>query len=253
MTVYEFYNEISRLYPASLSSSWDNDGLMCCPDKNAPVKKVLVTLDATLEAIEYAKAGGFDTILTHHPLIFKGLKALNEDDVVGKRVLLAVTSHINVLSFHTRLDAGEGGVNDTLASLLELTDVVPFGDIEDPTLGRIGKTGVSNAESFAKLIKEKTGVPSVFSYCSRPITTVAVVGGGGGDFIRAAKACGADTLVTGECRYNSALDAAEDGMNIFVAGHYFTEMPVCQRLYSLAKEIAGAEAHIYTKVPELTF
>ncbi len=253
MKISEFYDALCSLYPAELSSSWDNDGLMCCADKDSEVKKILVSLDATHNAIDYAAKNGFDTILCHHPLIFKGLKALNEYDVVGRRVLAALKAGISVISLHTRLDAGEGGVNDTLASLLGLQDVVSFGDTEDPTLGRMGKASVSDAKEFADLIKEKTGVPSVSAYVCRPICEVCVVGGGGGDFIKAAKKCGADTLVTGECRYNTALDAAEDGINVFIAGHYFTEMPVCQKLASLCESIAHAPYEIFKDIPELTY
>lgn len=253
MTIRDFYEKLSELYPTSLSSSWDNDGLMCCPDSDREVKKVLVSLDATMEALEYAIEGGFDTVLTHHPLIFKGLKALNDGDIVGRRVLCAVKAGISVISLHTRLDAGEGGVNDTLASLLGLSDVYSFGDMDNPTLGRIGTTDLSTAEDLAKKIKEATGVPAVSSYVCRPIKKVAVVGGGGGDLISDARRAGADTLVTGESGYNRSLDAGEDGMNVFIAGHYYTEAPVCNILKGLAESIAGAEAEIFEKAPEVWY
>ncbi len=253
MTVNAFYKKLNELYPTSLSSSWDNDGLMCCPDGEKEVRRVLVALDATMEAIKYAADEGYDLILTHHPLIFKGLKALNNDDIVGRRVLAALKAGISVISLHTRLDAGEGGVNDTLADLLSLTDVETFGDLDNPTLGRIGRTDVSSPEELAKRIKDTTGVPGVTAYVCRPISRVAVVGGGGGDLIGDAKRAGADTLVTGESGYNKSLDAGEDGINIFIAGHYFTEMPVCQKLAALVKDIAGAESHIFKNIPELYF
>ncbi|MBQ4067061.1 MAG: Nif3-like dinuclear metal center hexameric protein [Clostridia bacterium] len=253
MTVLDFYNALSDLYPTSLSSSWDNDGLMCCPSLDAPVKRVLVSLDATLEAIEYAKNGSFDLILTHHPLIFKGLSALNGLDLTGRRVISAMNAGISVISLHTRLDAGEGGVNDILASLLSLTDVKTFGDEDNPSLGRIGTTTLCDHRDLAERIKEATGAPGVTVYACRPVSRVAVVGGGGGDLIRDALRAGADTIVTGESGYNKSLDAGECGINVFLAGHYFTEMPVCQRLSSLAKDLAGAEVEIFSALPELFF
>lgn len=253
MTVIDFYNKLSELYPSSLSSSWDNDGLMLCADGNKEVKKVLVSLDASLEAIEYAIKGGFDLILTHHPLIFKGMKSLNEYDLTGKRVLLLLKAGISVISLHTRLDAGEGGVNDTLASLLGLYDIEVFGDLDNPTLGRIGTTDISAPEKFAHKIKEATGIPSVTAYVCRPISRVAVVGGGGGDLIGDAKRAGADTLVTGESGYNKSLDACDGNFNVFIAGHYYTEAPVCKRLRELCETIASAEAEIFTTESELHF
>ncbi|MBR6776683.1 MAG: Nif3-like dinuclear metal center hexameric protein [Clostridia bacterium] len=253
MTIRDFYEKLSELYPTSLSSSWDNDGLMCCPDSNREVKKVLVCLDATMEALEFAKEGGFDTVLTHHPLIFKGLKALNDGDIVGRRVLTAMKAGISVISLHTRLDAGEGGVNDTLAHLLGLSDVTVFGDEDDPTLGRVGSTDLSDPRDFAERIKKATGAPFVSSYICRPISRVAVVGGGGGDLMGDARRAGADTLVTGESGYNKSLDAGEDGMNIFIAGHYYTEAPVCNILKKLAEDIAGAYSEIFEKAPDICF
>ncbi|MBE6587123.1 MAG: Nif3-like dinuclear metal center hexameric protein [Ruminococcaceae bacterium] len=253
MTVIEFYTRLAELYPTSLSSSWDNDGLMCCPDLDAPVKRVLVALDATDAALSYAESEGFDLVLTHHPLIFKGLRALNGLDLVGRRVIKAMKAGISVISLHTRLDAGEGGVNDTLAALLGLSDIESFGDDDNPTLGRIGTTDLSDAGDFANRIKEATGVPTVTAYVSRPVCRVAVVGGGGGDLIGDARRAGADTIVTGESGYNKSLDAGEDGMNVFIAGHYYTEAPVMKILEDLAKSIAGAETELYTKAPELFF
>ena len=67
MTVKEFYNKLTELYPEGLSCEWDNDGLMCCADTSAEIKKVLVTLDVTDEALHYARDNGFDVILSHHP------------------------------------------------------------------------------------------------------------------------------------------------------------------------------------------
>ena len=253
MTVIDFYNALCELYPSSLSSSWDNDGLMCCPDKDRPVRRVLVSLDATDEALSYAKDNGFDLVLTHHPLIFKGLRSLNQFDVVGRRVLSAVCSGISVISLHTRLDAGKNGVNDILAEKLGLTDITCFGDEDNPSLGRIGTVSPCSTESFAQRIKSALSVPSVCAYVQGPVNRVAVVGGGGGDLISDAKKNGADTLVTGESGYNKSLDAKELGINVFLAGHYFTEMPVCERLSVLAKDIAGAETEIFKTAPEIYF
>lgn len=252
MTVIEFYNKLCELYPSNLSASWDNDGLMCCHDRNAPIKKVLVSLDATEVAIDYAKENGFDLLLTHHPLIFRGIKELNDFHTIGRRVLSAIGADISVISLHTRLDAGEGGVNHILASLLGLTDITEFGDSDCPTLGRIGSTDISSPNAFAEKIKNSLNAPSISAYIAGPVHRVAVVGGAG-DLCNEALLAGADTLVTGECGYNKALDAAESGLNVFLAGHYFTEMPVCQKLKELSENLAGAETEVFTKIPEVHF
>ena len=246
MKISEFYKKLDELYPASLSCSWDNDGLMCCGNPEKPVERVLVCLDATADAVCYASKNGFDVILTHHPMIFKGMKSVTDNDVKGSAVITCIKNDISVISLHTRLDAGKNGVNDALANKLGLSEVVPFGDDECPELGRIGTISSFPSGSFASYVRDKLGCTSVNAYLSnRTIKKVAVVGGGGSDFIIPALRAGADAFISGECHYNAALDAADMGLTVIEAGHYQTEFPVCQRLAQLAEEIADAEAEIY--------
>ena len=180
MTVIEFYNELKKLYPDSLSCEWDNDGLMCSPDVNADVTKVLVALDATDEVLSYANEHGFDTVLTHHPMIFKGLNTVAETSLIGARTVFAIKNGLSVISLHTRLDAGKNGVNDRLAEILGLTDISVFGDEESPELGRIGYTDLSTEEFISKL-KTALHIKTVNAYLTRGINKVAVVGGSGKD------------------------------------------------------------------------
>lgn len=246
MNISDFHKELSALYPTSLSCSWDNDGLMCAIDATAPVKRVLVCLDATDDAVKYAAKNGFDTILTHHPMIFKGLKSITDTTLYGHKALNCLRSGISVISMHTRFDAGKDGVNDVLANTLGLKNVSAFGDEECETLGRIGDITPMAPEEFAAFVRDRLGCVSVNAFLSdKTIKKVAVVGGGAGDFIIPARIAGADAFVVGECQYNSALDAADDGMTIIEAGHYQTEFPACARLAELARTIAGAEAEIY--------
>ena len=246
MTISEFYKELSALYPTSLSCSWDNDGLMCCGNAESPVKRVLVCLDATDDAIDYAIKNGFDTILTHHPMVFKGLKSITEATLGGHKVLNCLRNGISVISMHTRFDAGNNGVNDVLANALELTNLTFFGDDECDTLGRIGDIDPMSAEQFAALVRDKLDCVSVNAYlANKTVSHVAVVGGGASDFIYPAMMAGADAFVCGECKYNAALDAADEGLTIIEAGHYHTEFPACVRLAELAQSIAGAETEIY--------
>ena len=246
MKISEFYKELGELYPASLSCSWDNDGLMCCGDAENTVERVLVCLDATSDAIDYAAKNGFDTILTHHPMVFKGLKSITDFSLGGHKVLDCLRNNVSVISMHTRFDAGKGGVNDVLAKTLELTNLDSFGDDECETLGRIGDIDPMSPEEFAMFVRDKLGCVSVNAYLSnKTITRVAVVGGGAGDFIYPAMLAGADAFVCGECKYNAALDATDEGLTIVEAGHYQTEFPACKRLAELARDIAGAETEIY--------
>lgn len=236
MTVRELYAVLNEKIPPSLSCPWDNDGLMCCPDGTRSVRRVLVTLDVTEAAAAYAVQGGYDLIVAHHPMIFKGLKAVNEDFYIARKTLKLIREGISVMSFHTRLDAVKGGVNDTLASLLGIAEAEPFGE---EGIGRIGTlTDPMEAEAFARLVKERLNAPAVFlGDAGLPVRRVAVLGGSGGDDIAAARAGGADTYLSGNLGYHDMTDAPEAGMNLIEAGHFFTEAPVCETLKAWLSEI----------------
>lgn len=245
MKVCELYRLLSEKIPASLSCEWDNDGLMCCPDPDREVKRVLIALDITATVTEEAITGGYDVILSHHPLIFHPLKALDPTDPVAKKVIRLLRAGVTAMSFHTRLDAVVGGVNDTLAMTLGLSDVIPFGENGEA----IGRVGVLEKEmtldAFAERVKAVTGAPCVqVSDAGLPVRRVALLGGGGSSDVNAAFASGADTYLTGELKHNQLTDAPENGMNLIAAGHFYTENLVCDRLRELVKE-ADPKAEIY--------
>ncbi len=254
MKICEFISEMDILYPKSISAEWDMDGLQCSADPERELRRVLVALDATLDVVEYAVKGKYDLLLTHHPMIFGNTGYIVPDTLYGTRVLKLLGSGVSAASFHTRLDAGDGGVNDCLAEIFDLAGAEPFGDSEMPTIGRIGDLKEEmSASDFAELVKKKLNVPSVRITGNGKIKRVAVLGGAGKDLIVPAKAVGADAILTGEVSYNAALDLSESGIVIIEGGHYYTEYPVCKRLAGLARSIAGAEADIYEKSPQTIF
>ncbi len=229
MTVRELYRYLDEKIPRALSCAWDNDGLMCCPEPTREVRRVLVTLDVTSAAVKHAIDGGYDVIVSHHPMIFKGLRAINDENYIADKAMTLIRAGVAVMSFHTRLDAVAGGVNDTLAALLGLCDVAPFGE---ETIGRIGTTDKSETlADFAARVKSTLGAPAVaVADAGKPVRRVAVLGGAGGDDVAAALEAGADTYVSGTLGYHDLVDAPENGMNLVAAGHYYTEAPVCDVL-----------------------
>ena len=221
MTVSELYRELSRRYPDTLRAEWDHDGLMVCPDTDAPVRRVLCTLDITGGAVEYACREGYDVILSHHPLLFHPVASVTPETVTGKRLLALIGAGISVLSFHTRADAANGGVNDLLAEALGLSDVSPFGD----GTGRIGSLPEAlPLSAFADLVRAALACPAVL--CAgdeKEVRRVAVLGGSGKEEIPAAHAAGADVYLSGRLSYESVNEAAETGMAMIEAGHFYTE------------------------------
>jgi dinuclear metal center YbgI/SA1388 family protein len=247
MTIQQIYTALRQQIPATLACEWDNDGQMCVPDPERDARRILVVLDITDEAIHYAQEQGFDLIVSHHPLIFKGVKHIASHDIVARRCIGLCRSDISALSFHTALDAMPNGVNDLLAKQLSLRDVVPFGAGEFP-IGRIGTLEAAMpAEDFAALVADTLGCDAVTVGNPDIVARrVAVLGGSGKDDVAAAIAVGADTFVTGECGYHEMLDAAADGLNVITAGHFFTEQTTLSVLSDLLRAICpDATVEIY--------
>lgn len=240
MTVKELYRILEEKFPSALSAEWDNDGMMCCPDPDAPVRRVLCTLDVTEAAVDHAIRIGADLILSHHPLLFHPLSSLTAETAVGRKLTALLRAGISVLSFHTRADAAKGGVNDTLAGLLGLLDVHPFAD----GVGRIGCLPTpTSAETFARTVSSLLGTPAVtLGDAGLPVLRVAVLGGSGKSEVAAAIAAGADTFLSGRLSYETVNEAGELGINLLEAGHFYTEAPLMRRLaaelceYGLATE-----------------
>ena len=244
MNVKEIYERICGSIPESLREEWDNDGLMCATDDFIEVKKALVTLDITEDVVDYAVTHGFNLIMSHHPLIFKPLKSLTEDNHVSRKLIKLLKNDIAVISLHTRADKVKDGVNDRLAEILGLKDVVPFGE---GGLGRIGTLDEElNMEDFSYLLKGLLDCDGVkVSDACIPVQRVAVVGGDGKDFVNDALEAGADTFVSGRISYNIMTEAAEMGINMLEAGHFFTEYPVTSFFQSILMHL---DSEMYVEV-----
>ncbi len=236
MTVVQLYQKLNEQIPSALSCDWDNDGEMCIPLPDREVHRVLVTLDITEDAVQTAIQKKADVIISHHPLLFRGIKHMTATDPVTRRCIALCRVGIAAISFHTRLDALPGGVNDALATTIGLTEVIPY-ESQGIAMGRMGILSQEmTAEQFASHVAKQLNAPSVLlADTGRPVRRVAVLGGSGGDDIQAALAAGADTYVTGEASYHHMVDAPEMGLNLIVAGHFYTEQPVCQTLANMIR------------------
>ena len=119
MRLKEIMQMLEELCPPSFAMSWDNVGLLVGrADKE--VQTIALALDATSEVIESAVMQKADLILTHHPLLFSGIKKINDSDYVGKRVLSLIRNDISCYAMHTNFDVL--GMADAAADLLRLTD-----------------------------------------------------------------------------------------------------------------------------------
>ena len=236
MTVSKLYEKLCERIPCELSCDWDNDGIMCCPDSSAEVKRVLVALDVTEEIVDYAISSGFDLIISHHPLVFRPIGRVTEDNHVSRKLIKLISNNVSVFSFHTRADKVKGGVNDLLADILGLVDVETFGE---DGLGRIGNLpDERELEDFVADVKLQLSASTVryadaYNSCKR----IALVGGDGKDYVKAAIESGADTYLSGRLSYNVMEEAPDMGINLIEAGHYHTEFPVTGFFGELVSQI----------------
>ncbi len=230
------------MIPPTLSCEWDKDGLESCPEPERAVGKALITLDITNAAIDRAIEGGFDVIVSHHPVFFGGLGVMNALTFDGAKAVRLAKNNIAAMSFHTRLDAVENGVNDILAGLVGLKNIQVIGN---DNIARVGELdNVISLDEFVKNAKAALSHGSgdkeaCLTVCdvNGKVKRVALVGGSGGDMMNLAKEAGADTYLTGDAKHHEYLGAYDFGINLICAGHFFTEYPVCAFLEKKVREI----------------
>lgn len=247
MTVQEILSYVNSLAPKHMKCDWDNVGLLC-GRRDQEVKKVLVALDPFLDVCEEAAAVGADLIVTHHPLIFRAPKTITTDDTVGQCILFLASHGISAVNAHTNLDQAPDGVNDVLAQTLGLNNIEvlnPEGSDEQGRpwgLLRTGSVAEMPLTDFMTLVKAKLHTPTLrYVDGGKPVRRVAVGGGSCGDELYEALAAGCDTFVTADVKYNQFWDAADLGLNLIDAGHFYTENPVC----------AALAAKLRTQFPEV--
>ena len=246
MKTLEIYRALREHIPAELAAGWDNEGVMLLADRYRDIKRALVTLDITENAVDAAIEHSCELIVSHHPVIFKPLRRLE-----SPKLLKMVRAGISALSFHTSLDCAEGGTADTLAELLGLKDTEPLFD-EGIPCGRVGQ--LAEPLDFEELVeKVKSAVSpgviqAVARHAGKCYRRIAVCPGEGKSLYGAAMEAGADAYICGSMPYNELCGAAGHDMTVVAAGHYETEQPVCQKLAALLS-LLGIECVIYKSNP----
>ena len=237
MKVKDIISTIESFAPLSIQERWDNSGL-CVGSPEDEVHSVLLGLDCTPELVDEAIACGADMIVTHHPLIFSGLKNISPENMVGAAVIKAIKAGISIYAAHTSADKVLAGVSGAMAARLGLTDVEILDEDGDGTgLGVVGNLPEPlPAEEMTRLVKEKFGLKVLKS--SRPlegmISRVAMCGGSGRSLIGAAMKSGAQLYVSGDISYHDFF--TEKGFMIMDIGHYESEIEIVDILFSLIKK-----------------
>lgn len=119
MKIFELTQYLESIAPLSYQESYDNSGLIV-GEYDKTIHKALVSLDCTEEVVEEAIREGCDIIISHHPIVFKGIKKFNNKNYVERAIIKAIRHDIALYAIHTNLDNASGGVNFKLAEKIGL-------------------------------------------------------------------------------------------------------------------------------------
>ena len=227
MKVGDIVQVLEAFAPASVQESWDNSGLIIGNPEDE-VHGVLVGFDCTKELIQEAIDRGCDMVVTHHPLIFHGLKRIGSQDPVGAAVTLAIKHGVAVYAAHTSADKVPGGVSWTMATRLDLSDIeILEKDADGNGLGCIGNLPEPmDGNQAVRYVAGKYGLSLI--KCSKPLETpirrVAVLGGSGASEIQAAQDAGAQLYITADVSYHNFF--TPEGFMIMDIGHFESEVEI---------------------------
>ena len=252
MKIREVVDALEHYAPLPLQEGYDNAGLQVGLTEAVEMSGALLCLDVTEAVVEEAVQKGCNLIVSHHPLIFRKLSRISDENYVQRTVRKAIKNDVTIVSMHTNMDAAAGGVNFKIAEKLGLKNVHFFGgekevdgvkggsgvigEISDEDIlkaAQAGRLSDEVKEHFAEgiaaddlvlLLRERFGVECV--QCNQllrhPIRKVALCGGSGSFLLGDAIAAGADAFITGEMSYHEYF-GHEQEIQICVIGHYQSE------------------------------
>lgn len=236
MTVSNIIAALEEFAPLSLQESWDNSGLQIgLPDgADGECTGVMLCLDVTPAVIAEAREHGCNLVVSHHPLIFKGLKQIAGRTIQERAAADAIRAGIAVYSSHTALDSTESGVSYAMAQkigarvLRALVGTQSTPSSHETGLGVLAvfDTPVT-MRALVERLHEAFAIPAIKASSGyspdAEVHTIALCGGSGGEFIPAAKAAGAQAYVTADIRYHDFADLQESPLAVFDIGHFESE------------------------------
>ena len=240
---------IEKIAPKYLQESWDNSGIQISTGK-LEIEKILTSLELTDEIVEEAIREDVDMIVTHHPLIFGGIKSIDFNNPIGSMIVKLINAGISVYSSHTPFDKVEGGNNDYLAEAIGLRDVSGFtAGNEVEMIGRIGiLPHPTMLSSMVDLVAEGLNMSTdEIRFVGDPnqiITTVGMCTGAGADLMDLAIDNGCQLFITGDLKYHDAQNAKAKGIAVIDAGHYGTEKTFADNFGDKLRALIGNEVEI---------
>ena len=249
--IYQVVDALEHYAPLPLQEGYDNAGLQVGLTEAVEVSGALLCLDVTEDVVDEAIRKGCNLIVSHHPLIFRKLARISDENYVQRTVRKAIKNDIAIVSMHTNMDAAKGGVNFKIAEKLGLRNLRFFGGEKEidgvkggeGVIGEItDETDALHADGMAAddlvlMLRERFQAECV--QCNqllrRPIRKVALCGGAGSFLLDAAIAAGADAFITGEMHYHEFF-GHEQEIQICVIGHYQSEQFTSEIFRSIITE-----------------
>ena len=249
--IYQVVDALEHYAPLTLQEGYDNAGLQVGLTEAVEVSGALLCLDVTEAVVDEAIRKGCNLIVSHHPLIFRKLARISDENYVQRTVRKAIKNDITIVSMHTNMDAAKGGVNFKIAEKLGLRNLRFFGGEKEidgvkggeGVIGEItDETDTLHADGIAAddlvlMLRERFQAECV--QCNqllrRPIRKVALCGGAGSFLLDAAIAAGADAFITGEMHYHEFF-GHEQEIQICIIGHYQSEQFTSEIFRSIITE-----------------
>lgn len=251
-TVSMITEKLEQLAPKAAACDWDNPGLLV-GRSDREVSRIYVALDASCAVVDAAIDAGCDLIVTHHPIIFRGVKSINDQSALGLKLLDLIRNDVSVFSMHTNFDSCPGGMADIVCAALglrktglmkptgflpentqngaaeglQLRVVETEGDVNPDAYG-IGFTAelpeLLSAAELAARVKACFGLPFVQYYdAGMPIRRIACCPGSGRGELKEVLSLGVDAFLSGDMGHHEGLDLCEEGISLLDAGHYGLE------------------------------
>lgn len=253
MNVRELANYLESIADLGLQESYDNSGLLV-GNYDMEIESVLCSLDCTKEVLVEAKERNCNVVVSHHPIIFSGIKKFNERHYVDQAIIYAIKNDIAIYAIHTNLDnVFRHGVNEKIAQRLDLQELQILSlkpGLKNVGAGMTGhlKLPMKTAEFFSFVKKElNTSMIRHTRIIKDEISKVAVAGGSGAYLIKEAILADADVFITADIKYHDFFEA-NNQILLMDVGHYESEQFTIELLYALISQKFSKFATHYTKI-----
>ena len=233
---------MERRYPSASAEEWDAVGLVTGnPDQL--VTKTLFAVDPTEEVVAEAIEFGAQLIISHHPLILKGVNSVSESTRKGKIISQLIKANLALFTVHTNADIASPGVSDALAKSIGVEIAGPIDMLSN--LGRIGQlVNRMPLSDFAKQVE--SGLPKtsrgihVAGELNKPVHRIAVCGGAGDSLLELVSNSAADVFVTSDLKYHVAEEFVRStGIALIDISHWAGEWTWLDQGASLLREDLG--------------